>query len=96
MHRAVSLFAGIVAAVVLTATGAQAALQPVCGGHDEIARQLAEEFGEVHHGSGTVGEGRVMEIFISPERGSWTILMTDTGGPTCVVAAGEAWEIIPI
>jgi hypothetical protein len=33
----------------------------------------------------------VMEIYTSPE-GTWTVLVTDTSGKSCITAAGENWQ----
>jgi len=95
MLRAMAMLVGITATAGLATTGGAAA-EPLCGDRDMIAERLASEYGEVRHGAGMVGHGRIMEIFISPERGSWTILITHAGGPTCVVAAGESWEVVPV
>jgi hypothetical protein len=27
--------------------------------------------------------------------GTWTIMMTVPGGPTCIVATGKQWETLP-
>ena len=34
----------------------------------------------------------MLEVFASAETGTWTITLTMPGGPTCLVASGEAWE----
>jgi hypothetical protein len=73
-----------------------AGAEVACGDHQDIAKRLASEYGEVRHGAGLVDSGRIIEIFVSPKQGSWTILVTHSEGPTCVVAAGEAWENIPL
>lgn len=31
-----------------------------------------------------------MEVFVA-EKGTWTIVITDLTGTSCIVAAGEAW-----
>ena len=35
-----------------------------------------------------------MEVYISP-RGTWTMVVTNENGVTCVLAAGEAWDELP-
>ena len=33
-----------------------------------------------------------MEVFASPETGTWTITVTTAAGMTCLVASGQAFE----
>ena len=44
---------------------------------------------------GLTSTGKVMELLTS-SAGSWTILVTMPGGPTCVIAAGESWEELAV
>lgn len=93
MWRILTVVTGLATAgLVSGAAGAEVA----CGNHQEIAKRLASEYGEVRQGAGLVDSGRIIEIFVSPEQGSWTILVTHSEGPTCVVAAGEAWQNVPV
>ncbi|CAI2932603.1 hypothetical protein [Aminobacter niigataensis] len=38
-----------------------------------------------------VGNSAVIEVFVSAT-GTWTMLMTDVRGRSCIVAAGDGWE----
>lgn len=80
-----------VAATVFTGTGAQA--QMVCGERDSIIAQLEKKYGETRRSVGLQQGRGVVEVYASEETGSWTILMTDTRGKTCLMAAGEAFQI---
>ena len=71
---------------------AQAAL--ACGSHDKIVTVLANRFKESRHVMGVVNANAVMEIFMSPQ-GTWTIVVTDTRGKSCITAAGEEWQDVP-
>ena len=44
---------------------------------------------------GVVNAKAVMEIFMSPQ-GTWTVLVTDTTGTSCIIATGEEWQEVPI
>ncbi|TKB09478.1 MAG: hypothetical protein E5V75_30805 [Mesorhizobium sp.] len=84
--------------VKLAAVGAMLALsafptqaQIICGGHTYLVARLAEAFEEKRLGYGVAGEVAVFELFVS-ESGTWTILMTDVKGQSCILAAGEGWE----
>ena len=74
------------------ATGASAATQ--CGNHDEVVKVLASKFKESRHIMGIVNSRVVMEIFTSPQ-GTWTMLVTNTTGTSCITAAGENWQESP-
>ena len=39
--------------------------------------------------------GSLLEVLTSPA-GSWTIIVTVPGGPTCLVSSGEGWRDAPI
>jgi hypothetical protein len=69
----------------------QADAQAVCGSHDQIVAQLGEVYKETQQSLGLAANGSVIEVFAS-EAGTWTILITDTAGQTCMAAAGEAWQ----
>ncbi|TPI45633.1 hypothetical protein FJW05_17450 [Mesorhizobium sp. B2-9-1] len=84
--------------VKLAAVGAMVALpavparaQVICGGHDYLVARLAEAFEEKRLGYGVAGQVAIFEVFVSAG-GTWTILMTDVKGQSCILAAGEGWE----
>lgn len=63
-----------------------------CAPHQVVVEHLAEGFGETRQSIGLAANNTVVEIFASPETGTWTITMTAPGGLTCLVAAGEAFQ----
>ena len=54
-------------------------------------KSLADKFKENPTAVGQIDGSAVIEVFVS-EKGSWTILATDTNGQSCVVSAGEGFE----
>jgi hypothetical protein len=72
-----------------------AAAAPQCGNHDKIVDVLKNKFKETRHVMGVVNSHAVMEIFKAPQ-GSWTMVITDTKGISCIVASGEAWQDVPV
>lgn len=72
-----------------------AARARVCAARDVLTRYLAKQFGERQVAVGVAAAGAVIEIFVS-ESGTWTILATVPGGPTCAVVAGEGWDASPL
>lgn len=82
-----ALTAGVVA--VVAATPARSA---TCAPRDTVIDRLANQFGETRRGLGVGTKNRVVEIFASPESGSWTITVTMPNGTTCLIASGQDWE----
>lgn len=83
------------AATAITTTAATAQTM-ACGARDEMIDRLKRTFGEAQTGMGLISEARILEVWSSEETGTWTILMTDADGQTCMVAAGEAWKTVPV
>jgi len=81
--------AAVAAAIMVLPTAASA--QVACIDHDTLVDSLAERFQERQLGYGLVGDIAIMELYVSP-RGSWTVVMTDIAGRSCIVAVGEGWE----
>lgn len=94
MHR-VTLAALILGLSGTAATVTAAAAQDLaCGSRGEMTDRLKRSFGEVQTGLGMISSAQVLEVWSSEETGTWTILMTDTNGQSCMVAAGEAWKAV--
>lgn len=69
----------------------QAAAQP-CFSHGELARILADRFGETSIGGGKTSDGELLELFVSSTTQSWSMAITNPGGQTCVVVVGIRWN----
>ena len=86
-----------VAAVTASAAGAPDTAQDLaCGSREEMTERLKRSFGEAQTGLGLISAAQVLEVWSSEETGTWTILMTDTDGQSCLVAAGESWKTVPV
>ena len=66
--------------------------QAVCGKHADIVERLRNGYEEQQSSAGTAANGSLVEVFAS-KNGNWTILFTRPGGMTCLVAAGENWQV---
>lgn len=62
-----------------------------CLAHEALTRHLAERYGEVLAGMGEAG-GNLIELYRSDKTASWTILVTQPNGTSCMVAAGRGWQ----
>lgn len=69
--------------------------QPACGERAKIVDQLKIRFKETHRASGLESATKMVEIWTSESSGSWTILVTQASGITCIAAAGRNWLDMP-
>jgi len=79
---------------VLMSAPAQAAPK-LCGDRHQILERLEQAHEETPQALGLSGDGGVIEVLVSPE-GGWTMLITYPRRPTCVVATGEAWQMLQL
>ena len=84
-----ALTAGIGALMIAGTARAES----ICAEHQKIVDQLTSRYGETRQSLGLASNGSVVEVFAS-KAGTWTILVTDADGQTCLAAAGEAWQEI--
>lgn len=90
MKRNLFLMSFGIGAMLLAANHANAQARS-CADHDTIVARLAEHYGESRQSIGLGDDNSVLELFASMDTGSWTITVTRPGGPTCLVAAGQAF-----
>jgi hypothetical protein len=88
-------FVAALAAISLASFAGIAEAAPQCSSHDKIVDALGNKFKETRRVMGVVNSKAVMEIFMSPQ-GTWTIVITDTSGLSCITASGEEWQDVPI
>ena len=78
---------------------AQASLQltdPACHDHKDVVKMLDQQYAEAPKALGLQSNGHLVQVFVSEESGSWTIVTTRPDGLTCIVAAGEHWESLAV
>lgn len=91
-----SLLKGTAALGLLCATAlaAQAETRNTCAPRDAVVERLATGFGETRQSMGLGPNNQVVEVFASTETGTWTITVTNPLGMTCLVASGQAYEML--
>ena len=95
MTRILTALTATLALTAATAAPPAAARRgPNCGPRDAVVARLAERFGETRQSIGLGADNAVMEVFASAETGTWTITVTTAAGLTCLVASGQAFEIL--
>jgi hypothetical protein len=84
----------VAAAALALAAAAPAQAQSVCGDRAEIIKVLGNKYKEIPTAFGIAGKRNLVELFTSTT-GSWTMLMTEPKGVTCILATGQSWEDVP-
>ena len=77
---------------LLTMTATPSPATSLCANRAEMVKSLSDKFRENPTAVGMINGDAVVEIFVS-KNGTWTILATGTDGKSCVLSAGEGWEI---
>lgn len=86
-----ALSLGLGAAIL--AAGTADAQARNCAAHAVVVEQLAARYGESRQSIGLGANNTVVEVFASAT-GSWTITATSAAGMTCLVASGQAFELV--
>ena len=81
-------------ALLLAALAAAPAGAATCVPRADVLAALTDRFGEHRTGIGLTSRGNVMEVFSSPETGTWTVTVTRPDGTTCILSSGEGFEAL--
>ncbi len=86
LYRAFAILGFVGATLSLTGpVGAQQA----CVTREAATKQLEKQF---NVGRGLANAGKAMfELFVS-EKGSWTVVVSEPNGRSCILACGESWQ----
>lgn len=93
MQRTLILLSMAFMAMLLTAQMAPAQ-RSNCAPRDAVVERLATGYSESRQMMALNAQNAVLEIFASPDSGTWTITLTQPGGLTCIVAAGEHYQYV--
>ena len=63
-----------------------------CAPRESLVAHLTEKYGETRQGVGLAGPETMMEVYASPDTGTWTITMTMADGVMCMVASDQGYE----
>lgn len=85
----------ILAGALAVGTNAASAQYQYYVEHRDLVAHLSEQFQERQFAFGLIGQMAIMEVYVA-DSGSWTIIVTDVAGRSCIVAAGEHWENVVI
>ncbi len=91
------LLSGIFSLGLLTLAAVDAAAQQTanaCAPFAQLSETLKQRYDESPTAFGLVENTSIMQLYASPESGTWSIVMTNRQGFSCIVAAGHSWEQI--
>ncbi len=92
---ALALSAPLAIAAVTLQSDPAAAQGPQCAPRTALLESLSKNYDEAPVSMGVTTSGSLVEVLASPT-GSWTILVTVPGGPTCMVSSGDGWRASPV
>ena len=82
---AMALAASMATAAAVQAQGA------VCNDRDAALEVLKTRYAEAPVAMGVDAKGRLLEVLTDEAGTTWTIIVTQPGGASCIVATGEDW-----
>ncbi|WP_025899847.1 hypothetical protein [Sneathiella glossodoripedis] len=86
----------VFAAMMVSFQVTEASAQNACFERGALIKHLDGKFQEAPVAAGLAANGSVLEVFTSPDGVTWTIVLTQPNGATCVMASGESWMGIPL
>ncbi|MGF1610128.1 MAG: hypothetical protein ACFCUQ_12085 [Kiloniellales bacterium] len=64
-----------------------------CAPRDMLLGKLQQAFAEEPVHVGVTVKGELLEVLVGPS-GTWTVLVSIPGGPTCVASHGDGWRAL--
>ena len=72
-----------------------ASAEPQCLPHQKLKEVHAGKYSEVPISLGVTHNGGLIEVLVSEDGQTWSIIITSPKGDSCLVAAGEGWRNVP-
>lgn len=66
----------------------------VCDDRERIEDQLTSVVGAEKQAGGMRGPDALLDLWITPRSGDWTLVQSYANGTACIVAMGEHWETL--
>ncbi|QSW95810.1 hypothetical protein J0663_13075 [Rhizobium lentis] len=65
-----------------------------CAGRSDVISFLDRNFGEKLTAVGLVNQNSILEVYAA-KSGTWTLVVTDVHGTSCILLSGDSWETMP-
>ena len=66
-----------------------------CDQRARVIGHLAQKYQETPVAIGVTTSGGMVEVLTTGDGGTWTIILSNPNGTSCLVAAGEGWRALP-
>jgi len=66
-----------------------------CAGRSEVVNFLDRNFAEKLTAVGLINQNAVLEVYAA-KSGTWTLIVTDVHGISCVLLSGDSWDTMPV
>ncbi|SDX16389.1 hypothetical protein [Litoreibacter albidus] len=80
--------------LVMAANMTAAQTRNMCADRAAVITKLTGQFGETRRSIGLAANNGIVELHASSDTGTWTITVTHPNGMTCLVAAGNSFEVV--
>lgn len=64
----------------------------ICDDRNRLEDQLSSVHGAEKQGQGMRGPDALIEVWITPRSGDWTLVQSYANGTACIVAMGQYWQ----
>ena len=91
------LAASFAAAALLGPVGAHAQTKSqtlLCDQRASIIGHMAEKYREAPVAIGVTSTGSIVEVLTTGDGTTWTIIVSNPNGTSCLIAAGESWRAL--
>ena len=86
-----ALGAAVVALSVIGASASEASARNMCMKHADLEVVL-EKHKESQAAIGVASNGSLIQVYATADGATWSIVMTNPQGVSCVVAVGQDWD----
>lgn len=63
-----------------------------CADREVAVKHLAQKYQESQIAYGLTNRGHMMELFISKDGETWTLVVSQPNGLSCMIVAGQGWH----
>ena len=82
---------GAVSALVMSGSSAVAS-EPLCNKRTVVLKTLEKDYGEKPTAFGITENGAMVQLVTSKDGKTWTLVIHNPKGVSCLMAAGETWK----
>jgi hypothetical protein len=71
-----------------------AAAPELCGTRADLLKELTQRYSEAPVAVGLANSGALVEILTNDNGSTWSIMVSQPNGTSCLVAAGKEWQAL--